>query len=196
MFDSKLLNDHQIEKNTQVIREGQAYRFRYELPSGRTVSSDSGPLDQLKRAMITWCEFVRGQIEADTQRDMQDREAKLRQRLSQESPEERAIRMGENVPEDPRAPVKAPEQVSETKSPGGIILPPKAGPAQDPEAREVARTTKPKGLSLGRARQAVLTALNTQIEQLENQIYDLQDELESLYEARDELTESAGPSGE
>lgn len=66
-LEGRDLSDTQILDATQMEHDAEkdAHRLAIKLPSGRTLYSDYGPAEELRKRLIPWCESVRSAIDSD-----------------------------------------------------------------------------------------------------------------------------------
>lgn len=67
-LEGRDLSDTQILDATKMEHDPEVgHRLSVLLPSGRTLYSDYGPAEELRKRLIVWCESVRSSIDADLQ---------------------------------------------------------------------------------------------------------------------------------
>lgn len=67
-LEGRDLSDTQILDATKMEHDPEmGHRLSVLLPSGRTLYSDYGPAEELRKRLIVWCESVRSSIDADLQ---------------------------------------------------------------------------------------------------------------------------------
>jgi len=82
------ISDKDILAATRQVRGvNDSIVLKYELPSGRKVTSEAFRTDQGAKALIAWCEVIRGQMLADAQNE--------RDAVRQKVMEEKAVRAEE-----------------------------------------------------------------------------------------------------
>lgn len=65
-LEGRDLSDTQILDATKMEHDPEmGHRLSVLLPSGRTLYSDYGPAEELRKRLIVWCESVRSSIDSD-----------------------------------------------------------------------------------------------------------------------------------
>ena len=76
-LEGRDLSDTQILDATQMEHDAEkdAHRLAIKLPSGRTLYSDYGPAEELRKRLIPWCESVRSAIDGDVLAEREEKKA-------------------------------------------------------------------------------------------------------------------------
>ena len=75
-LEGRDLSDTQILDATQMENDSaKGSRLAIQLPSGRTLYSDYGPAEELRKRLIPWCESVRSAIDSDILAEREEKKA-------------------------------------------------------------------------------------------------------------------------
>ena len=75
-LEGRDLSDTQILDATKMEHDPEmGHRLSVLLPSGRTLYSDYGPAEELRKRLIVWCESVRSAIDGDVLAEREEKKA-------------------------------------------------------------------------------------------------------------------------